>query len=148
MFKFVSRKALYGEMDAARNSAQQAWDLNEQLKRENVTLALEKEKLERTIRLMQDGEVAHRAKIDELKCEVNVLRTAAVEREASVWVATNNVEIQALKEENGILRQILEDITTRDPDELIAIFKKIVREEAYGTIQKRDRKDDYHEDGV
>lgn len=112
---------------------------NERLKKKNVLLSSEKEEAEREARILRDAEVmrvslehTHQSRVFKLEGDV----------------AAEQAKGRALLEENGILRQILEDMSGKDPDELIAAFKKAVREEAYGTVQKRDRKDDYHEDGV
>ena len=139
MFDFTSKKQLRAENASLRITLKQMQDRNERLKKKNVLLSSEKEEAEREARILRDAEVmrvslehTHQSKVFKLEGDN----------------AAEQAKNRALLEENGILRQIIEDISGKDPDELIAIFKKVVREEAYGTIQRRDRKDDYHEDGV
>ena len=139
MFDFTSKKQLRAENASLRITLKQMQDRNERLKKKNVLLSSEKEEAEREARILRDAEVmrvslehTHQSKVFKLEGDN----------------AAEQAKNRALLEENGILRQIIEDISGKDPDELIAVFKKVVREEAYGTIQRRDRKDDYHEDGV
>lgn len=139
MFDFTSKKQLRAENASLRIALKQMQDRNERLKKKNVLLISEKEEAEREARILRDAEVmrvslehTHQSKVFKLEGDN----------------AAEQAKNRALLEENGILRQIIEDISGKDPDELIAVFKKVVREEAYGTIQRRDRKDDYHEDGV
>ena len=139
MFDFTSKKQLRAENASLRITLKQMQDRNERLKKKNVLLISEKEEAEREARILRDAEVmrvslehTHQSKVFKLEGDN----------------AAEQAKNRALLEENGILRQIIEDISGKDPDELIAVFKKVVREEAYGTIQRRDRKDDYHEDGV
>lgn len=139
MFDFTSKKQLRAENASLRITLKQMQERNERLKKKNVLLSSEKEEAEREARILRDAEVmrvslehTHQSKVFKLEGDN----------------AAEQAKNRALLEENGILRQIIEDISGKDPDELIAVFKKVVREEAYGTIQRRDRKDDYHEDGV
>lgn len=139
MFDFTSKRELRAENARLCDSLKKARSLNEVLIKENVMLKSEKEEAEREARILRDAEVmrvslehTHQSRVFKLEGDV----------------AAEQAKNRALLEENGILRQILEDMSGKDPDELIAAFKKAVREEAYGTVQKRDRKDDYHEDGV
>ena len=139
MFDFISKKQLRAENASLRITLKQMQDRNERLKKKNVLLISEKEEAEREARILRDAEVmrvslehTHQSKVFKLEGDN----------------AAEQAKNRALLEENAILRQIIEDISGKDPDELIAVFKKVVREEAYGTIQRRDRKDDYHEDGV
>lgn len=139
MFDFTSKKQLRAENASLRIALKQMQDRNERLKKKNVLLISEKEEAEREARILRDAEVmrvslehTHQSKVFKLEGDN----------------AAEQAKNRALLEENGILRQIIEDISGKDPDELIAVFKKVVREEAYGTVQRRDRKDDYHEDGV
>ena len=139
MFDFTSKRELRAENARLCDSLKKARSLNEVLIKENVMLKSEKEEAEREARILRDAEVmrvslehTHQSRVFKLEGDV----------------AAEQAKNRALLEENGILRQILEDMSGKSPDELIAAFKKAVREEAYGTVQKRDRKDDYHEDGV
>ena len=110
-----------------RIALKQMQDRNERLKKKNVLLISEKEEAEREARILRDAEVmrvslehTHQSKVFKLEGDN----------------AAEQAKNRALLEENGILRQIIEDISGKDPDELIAVFKKVVREEAYGTIQR------------
>ena len=139
MFDFTSKKQLRAENASLHHTLQQMHERNERLKKKNVLLSSEKEEAEREARILRDAEVM-RVSLE----HTHQSRVFKLEGDVAAEQAKNRV----LLEENGILRQIIEDISGKDPDELIAVFKKVVREEAYGTAQKRDRKDDYHEDGV
>ena len=127
MFDFTSKKQLRAENASLRIALKQMQDRNERLKKKNVLLISEKEEAEREARILRDAEVmrvslehTHQSKVFKLEGDN----------------AAEQAKNRALLEENGILRQIIEDISGKDPDELIAVFKKVVREEAYGTIQR------------
>lgn len=139
MFDFTSKRELRAENARLCNSFKKAQSLNEALIKENTMLKSEREEAEREARILRDAEVM-RVSLE----HTHQGRVFKLEGDVAAEQAKNRV----LLEENGILRQILEDMSGKDPDELIAVFKKVVREEAYGTVQKRDRKCDCHVDGV